>query len=208
MAKPASVPTWATDTNYPASVMPWASSPTKVQPPSGLIATGWQPEDPPPAQYENWLKNLQGQWIQYFSDRDTATIPIPAADGNPAFDTTSYNLVESGVTITATGPVAVWLFGVTLPVGTRVKNVRAFVLDNATGPTTVRLAFYRQTASTGANEAVTSVDSSGGGTNQTLTLTALNDTIAAGKLYVIKMSVIAGSAGITIRGIELDVDVP
>src|SRR5574341_295905 len=68
MAKPASKPTWATDANYPANTQPWASSATKVQPSSGKQAEGWEPEEPPPAQYMNWWKNLVGQWVDFVDD--------------------------------------------------------------------------------------------------------------------------------------------
>ncbi len=68
--KPTTVPTFATNTNFAASTQPWASTATKVQPPSGVLAEGHNPEDPTVAQYENWWKNLVGQWAQYLSDGD------------------------------------------------------------------------------------------------------------------------------------------
>lgn len=67
MAKPTPVPTWATNTNYAASTQPWASTPTKVQPPSGVQNEGINPEDPVVAQYENWLRNMYGQWLAWLN---------------------------------------------------------------------------------------------------------------------------------------------
>lgn len=121
MAKPSTVPTFATSANYPASSQPWSAGVTKVQPPAGLIATGYEPEMPPPAQYENWLKNLYGQWLQWMNDtvRDAA-ISDSLATGtyhnyNPTglataklirLTLTSGNISFSGLTAPAAGDCA------------------------------------------------------------------------------------------------------
>jgi hypothetical protein len=73
--KPTPVFTWATNANYAASSQPWASSPTKVQPPSGVIAEGHNPEEPCVAEYENWAKNKVGEWVTYL---DAITGPTQA----------------------------------------------------------------------------------------------------------------------------------
>src|SRR5262245_30241789 len=81
--KPSTIPTWATNTNFAASSQPWASSPTKVQPASGVQAEGHNPEDPTVAQYENWFKNLVGQWCDWVNkiSFNTKVRHIPAMTG-------------------------------------------------------------------------------------------------------------------------------
>lgn len=66
MAKPAAgLPTWASDTNYPAGAEPEAGTATKVAPTTGQDTIGWRPDQIPTAQEENYWKNLVYQWIQY-----------------------------------------------------------------------------------------------------------------------------------------------
>lgn len=66
--KPASVPTWATDANYPVSGETYSATPTKVAPTGTRRIRGWEPKKKPPAQVENYERNLIGQWCQYLSD--------------------------------------------------------------------------------------------------------------------------------------------
>jgi hypothetical protein len=68
MAKPTDIPTWATDTNYPAGTDAWSGTATKVEPTSGQKAAGWEPGQRPPAQYQNWWMGLVSDWIAYFGD--------------------------------------------------------------------------------------------------------------------------------------------
>lgn len=63
MARPTSLPEWATDTNYTNG--PSAGTPTKVAVPSAAAAEGWRPSQKPPAQYQNHWQNLVGQWIAH-----------------------------------------------------------------------------------------------------------------------------------------------
>ena len=61
--KPASMPAWATDDNYPADAEPEAGSPTKVAYTLGQATIGWRPKGRPPAQELNTWMNLVYQWI-------------------------------------------------------------------------------------------------------------------------------------------------
>lgn len=65
MAKPATVPTWATGTNYAGG--PDIGTPTKVAPSGGRIADGWRRDDVPPAQEQNYFQNGVGQWITWLN---------------------------------------------------------------------------------------------------------------------------------------------
>lgn len=69
-AKPGSVPTWATSTNYPAGAEPEAGSATKVALSTNQALYGWRPDKKPPAQEMNLHNNAIGAWLQYLSDGD------------------------------------------------------------------------------------------------------------------------------------------
>lgn len=88
MSRPDTLPTWATDTNYPAGSDPWSGMPTKRAPSAGEIAVGATPGEGWPAQYLNYQFGLIGEWIEaldgmlagYFGD---------GSDGDCAFDGTN-----------------------------------------------------------------------------------------------------------------------
>lgn len=64
--RPASVPSWATDTNFSSG--PESGNATKVEPSGGAKAQGQVPGQPYRAQRVNWLWNLICQWLFYLSD--------------------------------------------------------------------------------------------------------------------------------------------
>lgn len=65
MARPGTVATWATDTNYTGG--PAVGTATKVDPTSPKRAQGWQPAEEPGAQHFNWQLNLVGQWLDWLA---------------------------------------------------------------------------------------------------------------------------------------------
>jgi hypothetical protein len=67
MSRPASLPIWATDTDYSAGSDAWSGQPNKVDP-AGQVAQGSVPSTKLPAEWFNFLQNLNGQWLQYFAD--------------------------------------------------------------------------------------------------------------------------------------------
>ncbi len=69
MAKPASVPSWATDANFSSG--PESGSPTKVEPSSGAKAQGQVPGQPYRGPRMNWLFNLLCQWATYLNNLPT-----------------------------------------------------------------------------------------------------------------------------------------
>lgn len=66
--KPSGVPTWSTDVNYPAGAESYSGTPTKVAPTGTRRQRGHEPKSKPPAQVENYDRNLIGQWCQYLND--------------------------------------------------------------------------------------------------------------------------------------------
>lgn len=89
MAKPASLPEWASDTNFPAGVEPEAGTPTKVAPTSGQETNGWRPDQVPTAQEMNYWQNLVYQWLQYLDgsnfDDDVEITGNLQVDGDTIF---------------------------------------------------------------------------------------------------------------------------
>lgn len=81
MARPAALPTWATNVNYSGG--PLIGTPTKIAPAGGRIADGWRPQDLPPGQEENYTQDLQNQWTAYLDEpRRINTTKYPLAQRN------------------------------------------------------------------------------------------------------------------------------
>lgn len=71
MAKPATLPTWATDTNYSSG--PDNGTPTKATPSAGYIAQGQVPGNFFGSQYWNWLLFWVCSWLSWINTRGTPT---------------------------------------------------------------------------------------------------------------------------------------
>lgn len=68
MPGPTTVPqTWATDINFDSTGNAWDATANKAAPPAPLSAEGWEPETAPDPRTFNYLFNLIGQWLTYFS---------------------------------------------------------------------------------------------------------------------------------------------
>jgi hypothetical protein len=67
-AKPTTIPTWATGTNYDAGSDPWSGTARKVAPSAGMRISGWTPDTEVGAQHLNYDQNLHGEWIAYLDD--------------------------------------------------------------------------------------------------------------------------------------------
>lgn len=66
MAKPVAIPPWATNAVYAGG--PFVGQPTKVAVPAGVIADGWQPDQKPPAEYQNQWQSDVAAWLQWVLD--------------------------------------------------------------------------------------------------------------------------------------------
>lgn len=82
MAKPTTLPEWATDTDYPAGAEPEAETPTKIEPSAPQKESGWRPGEPLPAQAQNWFWHLVWQWLswlhEFFTIDGSDNLTIPA----------------------------------------------------------------------------------------------------------------------------------
>ncbi len=67
MAKPVTVPTFATDALFPAGSEDWSGLANKVAPGAGLEATGLIPETEPGAEALNFLLGLTGDWLAWLN---------------------------------------------------------------------------------------------------------------------------------------------
>lgn len=75
------IPSWATDENYAAGPA-WGNTPTKVEPGAGRRATGFAPNDRPPAQHVNQQFGQLGQWIDYLDAIQAQNFSAPAFAAN------------------------------------------------------------------------------------------------------------------------------
>ncbi len=90
MAKPTDKPRWASAVT---------ADPTRyVNPPPGKKDIGWDVEERPPSQYENWLRNITGQWVDYldgFEYDETTNTWLAGQNFAPSLDepsiTVKYN---------------------------------------------------------------------------------------------------------------------
>lgn len=78
MARPTDFPDFATDTNYTNG--PDVGTSTKIEPSAGELAEGHVGGTAPPAQKENWWKNLVGLWVRHVDDRVPETLVFDADD--------------------------------------------------------------------------------------------------------------------------------
>jgi len=82
----------------------WASGGTRTDPGGGKEATGWLPDERPPANWWNWVWNAMGQWAEYF---ETVTDqPLPIAVGRVQTGATPSVVFNSGPALAATPAVA------------------------------------------------------------------------------------------------------
>lgn len=65
MAKPVTLPTWATDANLSSGTE--SGSSTKLEPSAGVKAQGFVPGAAAPARHYNWLLNLIYEWVAYLN---------------------------------------------------------------------------------------------------------------------------------------------
>ena len=167
MSKPASLPSWATDTNFSSG--PKSGSATKIEPSAGAKGQGEVPGQPYRAERHNWWMNLVYQWASYLngitSDTDftganfawTGNHSIPAANlsyssplsisyvaplltGAPRTNTDGFTNTANIVSLFTPG--ATWQVPVYLPNGSTVTQLDATFtqgLAHGTTPATVSL---------------------------------------------------------------------
>jgi len=68
MARPQSIPTWATDDTYVATGEAWDGAPTKVAPAPSKQAEGVEPGERFPADHFNWILNALGGFADHLAD--------------------------------------------------------------------------------------------------------------------------------------------
>jgi len=68
LVRPQNVTSWANDALINDPGESWDATPTKVDPGDGKRDDGHLPNEIPPAQHENHVKNEIGLWLQYFAD--------------------------------------------------------------------------------------------------------------------------------------------
>lgn len=89
MARPTVAPDWATNANFGAGARPWNGQPNKTQPSSGVIAEGFDPENPLFADMLNWAIWNHGEWIKFLESMMAAGVFGDGRDGSATLDGTS-----------------------------------------------------------------------------------------------------------------------
>lgn len=97
---------------------------------------------------------------------------------------------------------------IVLDVGKRLLATRVYVLDSATGPTTLKSELRSMTSVGGGGLIATSNTSTGSGAAQTLSITGLTTTIPSLTSYSLRVVGVAGTAAVTVLMIEVDYDEP
>jgi len=95
-----------------------------------------------------------------------------------------------------------------LPRGKRITAIRAYIVDNVTGPTKLVLSYgTSDTTNNGTNLGSTAA-SAGSGAPQTLTLSSLTTTISASTSYWVLITTSTGAASCVCMMVEIDYDHP
>lgn len=97
---------------------------------------------------------------------------VAGFDGSPESDTTTWD--QGGGSVITTTANTVWRNSITLDVGQRLRAVRARILDNATGTTTIQMTVERY--DDGSSTSLGNPISLGNGTEQTLSVADLTET--------------------------------
>lgn len=173
MAKPGSSPTpWATNTNYSGG--PAIGTATKVAVPSAVQQNGWEPDQKPPAQWENFWHNEVYQWVDWLSDGtdqpdETAHVVETGSTGILDVAAGEFSSTTDRVSLTAAGQagnVSSTVFftnpgtGATLYVTHDTNNTTAAIV--VTNPSGNAAGIDVTGGGTG-----TGVDATGGGTSGT-----------------------------------------
>lgn len=58
-------PEWASGDVWPASANPWSEEPNKIEPSTGVVASGFVPGERPPADRLNWLHHVERRYYHY-----------------------------------------------------------------------------------------------------------------------------------------------
>ncbi len=106
MAKPSTVPTWATDTNFSSG--PASGSPTKVNPAGAPnVVQGSVPGEGAAAEFLNWLFNILCDWIGWVADGSSAG----ASDAHLVETDATGETVVRGITATSASGESVTVRG-------------------------------------------------------------------------------------------------
>jgi hypothetical protein len=102
-------PDWATNPNFGAGSRPWNGQPNKNKPSAGIIAEGFDPENPLFADFLNWILNNHGQWIDGI-DAGTVSIKSIAIDGvgGATMSPTPAQLIIGPAPALSDAPLSIW----------------------------------------------------------------------------------------------------
>lgn len=208
MAKPVKLPTWSTDTNYPAGADPWSATPVKVEPTSGKKAEGWEPSEKPPAQWQNYWQNLVHQWVEYFCSALVTHIPVQSGR-QVAGTAMSFGADDTaGESVTTSNTDNVYRIYIPTKEGTQLNSI-SMVVTTLNAGDQVTITLKKCIAGAGASTVGSPDTSSGAPTTDTLLITGLTEDIGtAGICYYLAVTVPAFNTGTLLYGPSVTTSIP
>lgn len=217
MAKPATLPTWATDTNYSAG--PDSGTPTKVTPSAGYIAQGQVPGNFFGSQYWNWLLFWICSWLSWINTRGTPTTrtkvlrvdnPLTYSVHPPVDTQWDRVLTTSRYAWEAQLDSGIIFIPVDLPPGAVLRSISVRG-KNATGTVGNRLAFGLYQWTFDATETTSyegGSDLGSGTTETTVTHTFSTPLTIDPATYRYAVRLLAGDVGDQFWGVQVSYDDP
>lgn len=171
-----------------------------VTPTSGKLDIGYVPGERPPAQYENWNKNLVYKWIGYLdANLGGGQKAVPITGG----EYSGLNVLTTGLTSTA----PTWSFTsimIDLPVGAQINQWHVVYSKFATATSNYKLIYYPLATMATPNPSPVIMSSSSDNTSGVKDVTLAVSSpipIAAGSRWHIAMN--AGDTGDVVRQLEV-----
>lgn len=219
----------------PSSFVDWDTGDVHTTPVTGgHAASGWAHAEPVPSDELNQWMMLVGLWVRYLVGLMTSTLKIHSfagqsvavdpTTGNPTATTFTFRIPQGATGISGATRTRVWakgalgqLFGVPgagfetlvtpikLPIGAEITAVRAVVKDGLTSNTVGTFTLFKDTLG-GGGSVVGAVRSSGGGTQQTLSIGSLTETVASNTYYSLQINP-SNTSGTPSTSADFQVDV-
>ena len=228
MPEPASLPEWASNTNYSDPGETWDGTATKVEPSAGQKQNGNTPE-PPAAQHHNWWFNTVYKWLEWwhsnlrfasnnallqnageykYSATKSRTVTVDLPLGFNIANTDLWDLNSSAEWDAAAANSLVFPLNPYLNTGNVLQTIKVICTPANTAALTVVLTQRTKdftTGSGGSTSQVGSTGSSSGTSLQVVTVGSLAYTINRANTELF-LNITAGQASDVLKGIQLTFD--
>ena len=174
----------------PSTLPRWATTGTKIAPTDTFLNEGYDPSKKPPAQVENWWKDLLAQWVGFFNATLGMELFGDGSDGYVTADgvSTVPGFTLSGSTYTATRDTFFVDLTVNAGITLNTQNYRVFGRGTLTNNGHISCDGNSATSSTGSSSrspgSLTSGGSGGNGGSVGSTNGSNGQTASSGQAYV------------------------